>query len=342
MSHPIRQLPLFCTLVLLPGALGAQDLVGTSQAPLASVSFYEENDLFSGTDHHYTQGLKLSFFRVEEGTPDWLSSLADTLWPILADNNIIFSKNAGWTLGQNMYTGEDIRRASIDPDDRPWAGWLYVGRLFQMTDLCDEDDGTCQQQQHTFELDLGVVGPASGAKWAQSRLHEVIDSPEPMGWVNQLGNEPGLLLLYKGKWRFPNTSRTFDVIPHGGIALGNVLTYISTGGTARVGFHLTGFPTDSIPAAVRENRPKWEAYAFGGIDGRLTAVNIFLDGNHFRDSYSIDKEAFVYDFSYGGAVRYKQLRLTYTLVRRSPEFKPRSGRDLDPQNFGSVVLSWER
>jgi lipid A 3-O-deacylase len=337
MSNPIRQLAIFCTLVFLPGAIGAQ----VPRAPLSSVSFYEENDVLTGTDHHYTQGLKLSFFRVEEGTPDWLSSLADTLWPILADNNIFFSKNAGWALGQNIYTGEDIRRASIDPDDRPWAGWLYVGRLLQITDLCSEADKTCRQQQHTFELDLGVVGPASGAEWAQTWLHKRIESPEPMGWGNQLGDEPGLLLLYKGKWRFL-ASRTFDVVPHGGIALGNVLTYLSTGGTARVGFNLTGFPTDSIPAAARENRPQWEAYAFGGVDGRLTAVNIFLDGNHFRDSYSIDKEAFVYDLSYGGAIRYKQLRLTYTIVRRSPEFEPRSRRDLDPQNFGSFVLSWER
>jgi lipid A 3-O-deacylase len=336
-SRTFRLIFLFTLTALLPRASSSQ-----GQAPISVMSLYEENDVFTETDLHYTQGLKLSFFRIEAGTPERLETAAKKLWSLLGNGAIAETHNAGWSLGQNIYTGDDIRRATINPDDRPWAGWLYVGRLLQISDNCDLDDPACRQQQHTVELDLGVVGPASGAKWAQSTLHKWIDSPEPQGWGNQLGNEPGLLLLYKGKWRFPNSSRTFDLIPHAGFAFGNVLTYLSTGGTVRAGIHLTRFPGDLLPSAKTVERPDLEAYLFGGGDVRFTAVNIFLDGNHFRDSYSVDKKPVVYDLSYGAAVRYKQLRVTYTLVRRSPEFAPRSGRDLDPQEFGSVVLAWER
>jgi lipid A 3-O-deacylase len=344
-----KTIHLLCCLVLgFPGWAAAQGAGELPRPRIVSSNFYEENDVFADTDRHYTQGLKLSLLYEQEGTPPWLEDLVPRLWSVFGDEDLPPAHNAGWTLGQNIYTGEDIRRATPDPDDRPWAGWLYLGRLLQISSDCDpladvEGGAVCREQQHTFELDLGVVGPASGADWAQSALHEIIDSAEPQGWRHQLGNEPGLLLLYKGKWRFPNRSQTFDFIPHGGMALGNVLTSLSAGGTVRLGFHLSGFGGDVLPAVRRlEGRPTWEAYVFGGAEGRLLGVNIFLDGNHFRDSASVDKEPFVHDLSYGAAVRYKQLRLTYTLVRRSPEFEPRSGRDLGTQDFGSVIVSWER
>ncbi|HEX9990709.1 MAG TPA: lipid A deacylase LpxR family protein [Chloroflexia bacterium] len=341
MNRLFSTLSLLSALTLSPAA-AAPDLAVATRVPVSVFNFYEENDVLTGTDQYYTQGLKFSLLHVEEGTPAWLETLAGRLWTFLGNEKLEKVHNAGWTLGQNMYTGEDINRATIDPDDRPWAGWLYAGRLLQITTRCNEKDRKCRAQQHTLELDLGVVGPASGAEWAQTKLHEVIESPEPAGWGNQLGNEPGVLLLYKGKWRFPRGSESFDLIPHGGFALGNVLAYLSVGGTVRLGRHLSGFGTETIPAADTKERHPWEAYVFGGVDGRLTAVNIFLDGNHFRDSHSVEKERFVHDLSYGAAVRFRQLRITYTIIRRAPEFEPRSGRDLDPQNFGAVAISWER
>ncbi len=330
-------------LAALPEAFAQQ------QKPRVVVSnFYEENDLFADTDQHYTQGLKFSFLMEREGTPPWMEKLVPGLWSFFGDENLPSLHNAGWSLGQNMYTPDEITFTHLDPDDRPYAGWLYIGRLLQISADCDATAplppgaDACQEQLHSFELDLGVVGPASGARWAQTQVHKIIDSPEPLGWGHQIGNEPAALLLYRGKWRFPNRSLTFDATPSAGFALGNVLTYLSAGGTLRLGRNLSGFPGDLIPAVNRRTPAAWEIYGFAGAEGRLMGVNIFLDGNHFQDSASVDKKSFVYDLSYGAAVRYKPLRVTFTRVRRSEEFEPRSGRPLDPQEFGSVILSWER
>lgn len=350
MHSQARAGALTAVLLVLAAAAAAQD-TATPRPRILVWSFYDENDVLAGTDVHYTQAFKFSFLREQEGSPGWMEDLALPLWNRFGNEELPFGFNGGWSFGQNFYTPEDIERVEPQPDDRPWAGWLYLGRTLQVSSDCEavavpEAEGgevvACRQQQHTFELDLGVVGPLSGAKATQTELHKWIDSDPPLGWDDQIGNEPGLLLLYTGKWRYPNRSMTLDAIPHTRVGLGNVLTFAGAGATFRFGRNLSGFGGDLIPAVDRGARPRWEAYLFAGGEARLVGVNIFLDGNHFRDSPGIDKESFVYDLSGGAAVRYRSFRVTLTLVQRSPEFKPPSGRHLDPQKFGSFVLSWER
>lgn len=334
----------------LPTALaspaGGQSASGSFADRLSSVSLYEENDVFAGTDRHYTQGLKLTLFTTEQSASARTVKAADKLWRLLGPKDTLRRLNAGWALGQNMYTPEDIERVTLDPDDRPWAGWLYLGRALQVASGCTQDgpqaDPDCREQQVTAELDVGVVGPWAQAEWAQSAVHRLINSPKPLGWDNQLDNEPGVLLFGKKKWRFVLRDRFWDVIPHAGAALGNVLTYASAGGTMRIGWNLGGFGSDQIPSLAQVEPPVWEAHLFAGGDARAVAVNIFLDGNHFQDSHSVDKRPFVYDLTTGFLARYKCLQVVYTLVRRSPELEPPSGRHLDPQNFGSLVISWVR
>lgn len=77
-------------------------------------------------------------------------------------------------------------------------------------------------------------------------------------------------------------------------------------------------------------------YLFAGADGRAVARNIFLDGNTFRDSPSIDKEHFVADLSAGLALTFERVRISYTVVYRTKEFQGQDDNDL----FGSVGLTW--
>ena len=76
-------------------------------------------------------------------------------------------------------------------------------------------------------------------------------------------------------------------------------------------------------------------YLFAGFEGRAVARNIFLDGNTFHDSRSVDKELLVGDLQGGIVLTWRGVRLTYTHVLRSPEF---DGQD-DSEQFGSVSLS---
>jgi hypothetical protein len=64
--------------------------------------------------------------------------------------------------------------------------------------------------------------------------------------------------------------------------------------------------------------------------------DIFLDGNTFTDSHSVDKKAWVADLAAGVTLSYGNLMLTYSHVTRTREFE---GQD-DPHNFGSMTLSF--
>jgi hypothetical protein len=73
---------------------------------------------------------------------------------------------------------------------------------------------------------------------------------------------------------------------------------------------------------------------FAGLEGRAVGRNIFLDGNTFRDSPSVDKKYFVGDANIGVALTYGRTQLTYTLNWRSEEFQ---GQD-KPDIFGAIGL----
>jgi len=86
-----------------------------------------------------------------------------------------------------------------------------------------------------------------------------------------------------------------DVLPHFGGALGNVFTYGAAGVTLRIG---SGLEDDFGPPRIRPSLPgsayflpgkgfNW--YLFAGLEGRAVLYNIFLDGNTFTDSHSVDK-----------------------------------------------------
>jgi hypothetical protein len=72
------------------------------------------------------------------------------------------------------------------------------------------------------------------------------------------------------------------------------------------------------------------------VDGRLVLRDIFLDGNTFRDSHSVDKETFVADLVGGIALTYGRFKVNYALVLRTPEFKQRE----DKHTFGAINVSY--
>ena len=64
--------------------------------------------------------------------------------------------------------------------------------------------------------------------------------------------------------------------------------------------------------------------------------NIFLDGNTFFDSHSVEKNYLVGDLVAGAAVSGLGMRLGFSFVVRSPEFEGQDG----PDRFGSFTLSF--
>ena len=126
-------------------------------------------------------------------------------------------------------------------------------------------------------------------------------------------------------------------------------TYANIGGELRFGLNLpddfgtiaigpaasTSTPVDGGLAALR-SPIDFGMYVFGRVDGRAVGHNIFLDGNTFSESHSVDKKWAVADLSVGLGINYRNTKLAYAFVYRTEEFKGQK----EGQVFGTVSLNF--
>jgi hypothetical protein len=339
--QPLLVMVLILACLSFHGRAGASD---EKKNPWAQ-SVYFENDLFNNTDSNYTNGVKYSVIspdlsphaqkaRLPRKALEWIHRL-----PFIRDSGPRFSHRAEFSLGQNMYTPQDTSRSELIVDDRPYAGWTYFGLAYHRRALLEEG----RQFLDSVEIQMGMVGPLSFAEETQTLVHELRGIETAEGWQNQLKNEPGLVIAFERKWLFfPENHGPLatDAIIHTGGALGNVSTYFNGGLEVRFGLNLPrNFGVSLIrPAGSTRFTParKPAIYLFAAFNGRYVLHDIFLDGNTFTDSHSIDKKAFVADIGAGLSVSYHNLMLTYTSVTRTREFK---GQDQN-HDFGSLTLSF--
>mgnify|MGYP005841661541 CR=1 FL=1 len=304
--------------------------------PTGFFTFTLENDLFgSGNDRNYTNGTRLTYHKVGEEPP----ALAKWLGDVLPTFKVNKSTTVYYALGQNLYTPEDITTPAPDPTDRPYAAFLYGSAGFSSVNGNHIDD---------LEFTLGVVGPLAFGEEVQSTVHEIVAADDPRGWDAQLDNEPGLMLSWQRRW--PEAVGTdigpfyFRVNPHLGATVGNIYTYGAGGITLQLTPAYNKWQSQplrvrpAIPGSGYFQPPEevlgWSLFI--GTEGRALARNIFLDGNTFEDSPSVNKKHFVADISGGLSLTYGRMRASYTLNWRSREFH---GQD-DGSLFGAISVGW--
>ncbi|WP_286237575.1 lipid A deacylase LpxR family protein [Neptuniibacter halophilus] len=347
---------MFRTLPLIAGILiSSHSQAATQDDAPWTFNLYFENDLFAETDQNYTNGVRVSWvspnvesYLEDERLPSWVGELSDSLPlfdpPSSSDDPVL--RNVVVTLGQQIYTPQDIDRATVDPDDRPYAGWLYGGVAYH---------SRTRNQMNSAVLNLGIVGPWALGEEAQDLIHDIRGFKKFNGWDNQLKNEPGIQLLYEHKNRINKGRLTpllaYDLILHGGGSLGNVATYLNAGAELRLGWNLPqDFGTSALRSGGDNSAPgigdgryqrgsrnsNLGLHGFISADGRWVLRDIFLDGNTFRDSHSIDKESLVGETAIGIAALYHGWKISFARVHRSREY---AGQE-EGHTFGSLSLSY--
>lgn len=305
------------------------------------LSFSHENDnLGGGTDRYYTSGARVTYFDAGIEVPPVIDELADHI-PTFDLNE---TTSVYYTLGQNLYTPANIKLAAQPENDRPWAGFLY-GSVGLTTATYNEDETRAHIDD--LEFTLGIIGPEALGEQTQKFVHKYIsNSPKPMGWNNQLGFEPGFIVTWSRRVPYALRYDLFDDInfrvePNYTIALGTIRTYAGAGATMVLASSKSmDTPTRVRPAipgtgAFNTNDRDFNWQIFAGLDGRLVGRDIFLDGNTFRDSHSVDKKYLVGDASAGVSFTYDDYRLSYTLNKRTKEFDEQEKGSV----FGSVTLT---
>jgi lipid A 3-O-deacylase len=349
--------------------------------PAPSWTFYWENDAPLESDLYYTNGIRFSKAFGGDGMPHWAEKIRVLDWldkrinlcATFEDN--CFQPSFSWSVGQNLYTPDDIRSSELLVTQRPYGAWLYYGNILSLRkhDLF-----------HSLELDIGAVGPVAIGEYVQSGFHGILralngtETPvDPKGWEHQLGNQPGIQALYEGRRRIvqikPDKVRYADFVPQVGGALGTVFVHAEAGAMLRVGYNVPDelgpiriiavpemlqkdFRNISSVAAdsgvqvasadplqgfedLRDRGPDWELFGFVRVKTRYVGFNTFLDGNlePFGPSHSVETEDLVDDLEIGGTLRFRKWRLTLSRVDREREFVGQS----EGQKYGTLTLSYQ-
>lgn len=331
---------------VLSSTLHAQSNEPSFQEQLAATPFADdggttyftlavENDsLGSGSDRHYTSGVRATWLSPGKEP----SGFATELMNLFGSSGSPTPGASYFSVGQNLYTPEDIAAADPDPDDRPYAAFLYASRGYTRA-LGNRIDN--------IELTLGVVGPLALGEPTQQAVHQVLGATDPKGWDAQLDNEIGVNVAWERRWPGASVARIGDLqsrlMPHVGVAVGNVYAHASAGLTWQIlpdSHHWQSPPLRVRPAIPGSgffysdrSGPGWSF--FTGVELRAVGRNIFLDGNTFESSPSVDKKPFVVDANAGLTLSFERLRVAYTLNWRSREFDGQQNAHL----FGALSVS---
>lgn len=314
---------------------------------LGSIGFYWENDGAylkpnQYTDENYTNGGKLDFGFQGRLADRWARRLP-TLPLIGMDDEAPVREPQdelrgalGIGIKQLMFTPDDLNRRDLIEDDRPYAGYLGFNLFLQRA--------RGNSFEH-FEVEFGVVGPASFAREVQEQVHATFpDNIEPRGWRHQLANEPVLNFNYRRRWRLDalqtDSPLGLQFIPGGGFHVGNMRTSARADLVGRFGWNL---PMDFGPARLVDLRDAtarpgpagdWSVYVYGRVGGRVVARDIFLDGNTFADSHSVERERFVAELQFGIVGRWRFLEVGYSQTSVSREFEQE-----DPSAHGAISVN---
>ena len=169
-----------------------------------------ENDLFTGTDRNYTNGVALTVVSRDlqgalrpECLPQpiaWYARFIGWADPEFWRNSGArsASQNIVVRFGQSMYTPEDKTRTDLIADDRPYAGLLYLGLAWNRR---THPEAASYEMLDVRELTLGVIGPWSLAEQSQDLVHRVRGIERFRGWDNQLRNEPAFQMAMERKFK---------------------------------------------------------------------------------------------------------------------------------------------
>ena len=321
--------------VMPTGAAQADDQPRKSSNP-GFFTFDIENDLHVGRDRHYTSGIRFSWTSPADNPYFDLDDVAPYL-PLVDSNDTIRSIHS---IGHYIFTPDVITTPNPDPTDRPYAGWLNLetGIIAEGIDHVD-----------IWTLGIGVTGDPSLGEWGQKRIHEIVNSPEPLGWDTQLPTEPTFQLTYSRAWLpeeqdFLGTSLKLDVQPRMTLSAGTAFVYADLGAIVRVGSQLGRDLTPSrntmgiVGADYFEETENIEWYVYAGAQGRAIVHNMFLDGGVFNSfDRQVNSRNFIGDFQTGIVVTFGKWRLAGFNTIRTQEFVGQGELDI----YGGVQLSFQ-
>ena len=318
--------------------------------PVQFSIFFENDGSFvrpnHNSDRHYTSGQALH-----------IAGPVDPIFDTRAHQVPSTRDAAGFVFVQQIYTPDDTDREVPDPEDRPYAGFLYGGLFYQRQHYNLNGIDTLDHVQ----LDLGIVGPSSLAEEAQSEVHRLTNDPDPMGWDFQLGDEPQVQLNLRRQWRIDLLNEPLNptapdadpgwfndlglqLIPEVSLDIGTAKRRANAGAYLRFG---TNLPDDFGPTRLTAPGSATgvpvrglSQYLFVGVVGRYVEWDTLLDGSYARDpSPSVEREPWQAEATLGAAIEWDEgpwnFKFTYSQTFLTRDFEEQVTDD----GYGSIAVT---
>lgn len=309
---------------------------GTRNRDPFVVTYHQENDgpwlnHIEQTDRYYTHGIALSVVH----RPDWGFRFTEAL----PSGNTQTDVAIGYVFTHKMFTPQDLSISEVIQDDRPYAGLAYLGTaLFLVTEY---------YRDH-LQLNLGAVGPITGAGEIQTWSHAQWGGADPQGWPNQLANEPVIQLeferVYQYIWHFTNNFG-IQALPALKGSVGTASSELRVGLVSRIGLNVPedfGPPPLGSPFHPSNTQAKASLYGFVGVAGSLVGHDILIQGNTIQTSHGVAIRHGVGEVQVGigTAVPLRNWRFVavYYQTAVSEQFAGQNG----PHRFGSAMFSFVR
>jgi len=271
-----------------------------SQAFGNAVILELENDILAGTDRRYTHGTRITY-----------------------EYNDLY-----WSIGQNIYTPEDIEATIPSRYDRPYAGVLYLSLSGTKFWIDGKTTTGYRKSFHQLTVSIGTVGKYSFAEETQTFIHGLMDGRDPNGWDYQVEDA----FLLQGNWKihgdiFRNRHLSTTVYMDGEV--GTISSHTGVGGTILTGYNIPRALNHPIISEVND------LSVYVHID--LLVKNVFDNDLLKSDHTQITKTEVVLESRLSAGVIYKNYEFRYTFVYRSEEFEEQE----EPTMFGGFFFKYD-
>lgn len=296
------------------GGLAAQTLPDSSVqavSPDKLLTGTFANDATFRTDYYFTQGISANLvLPVFHKSPLNKLLLRPGAYP---------TSYHGIRLVYEGFTPLVIGDPEIRYGDRPFASYLYSSHYRIL-------NHPGRRQRFTAALELGFMGPGTGAGKFQSMVHQWLDAPKPLGWQHQIRTD--LVLNYRLAYekQLLHLGRGAELIGAARAALGSLHTFAAGDLLLRTG-KMNGY-FQNLGISSRHNRSGlqlFQFYAQAGLSGRLVGYNATLQGGMFNrhNPYTLPAGQLaraVRQANAGLVCTYKGVSFESSVVWLSPEF----------------------
>ena len=265
-----------------------------------------ENDLLFQSDNYYTGGIAFSYtHKALKKTPAQL---------ILNSKSSESRSFSGFGIQQRIFTPYSIVEPNSIENDRPYSAYLLASNFSVLINLE-------KKLKLSNEIGIGWMGEVARGKEFQTFIHEVVGSPIPIGWDNQLENTFLLDYQFRIEKGFFNDWTAEHFTPFASARIGTLTNRLHIGVMTRFG-NKSRFLVDATMPSETKNHFIWEWVFEANLQGVF--YDATLEGGLFNDDpNALSKDEFMsrqYQLRTGVNLYYKRYSLRYMVKFNSNNF----------------------